>query len=137
MTTRKLPPQPAPGKRAILTSTFLQKLGGVSASTLWRMRRTDARFPKPGRIRGQNAWDEDVADAYVALLTGGYTDRAEAAAETNGASSRHVDEPERDLDSGRVGDGAPTPSHDLNPPQRGRPKRSKNKPKVAASSKAA
>jgi predicted DNA-binding transcriptional regulator AlpA len=62
-------PAPARRKRLIRSREFCAKLD-CSPQTLWRLQRTDPRFPQPGRLRGQTrVWTEDVADAYVELLS--------------------------------------------------------------------
>jgi hypothetical protein len=70
MTTTILPPSTPRGKRGIFQDEFRRRLGGISYQTLWRLEKTDPRFPKPGYLRGhRRIWDDDQANAYVALVT--------------------------------------------------------------------
>jgi hypothetical protein len=57
----------------ILAREFRRRLGNVSNSTLWRLEKSDPRFPKPIFIRGLRARTEDQADDYARALLEGET----------------------------------------------------------------
>jgi hypothetical protein len=45
-----------------------RRLGGISKTTLFRLRHSDPRCPRPTKIMGKNATDEAEADIYIGDL---------------------------------------------------------------------
>lgn len=53
-------------KRLLPAKTVCERLGGISAMTLWRYLQDETiNFPKPTIIRKRRYWDADEIEAFV------------------------------------------------------------------------
>ncbi|MCE3250312.1 MAG: hypothetical protein K0R41_4137 [Geminicoccaceae bacterium] len=55
-------------KKLLEDRELRRRLGGISKSGLFRLRRLDPRCPRPTKVMGKNTTDEDEADVYIEQL---------------------------------------------------------------------